>query len=224
MNDLGTLGGEMSGGYGINNAGQVVGWSQTSTGQHHAFLYSDGKMQDIGPLTTSNGSSAEARDINDNGLIVGYLSDNINERAVRWENGILYDLNVPSNHSIANSVSNTNYVAGSFYTMTNYQHGFLWLNGSTTDIGTLSNTDSTDALSVNDAGVVVGSSYKVGQPNTNVTAIIYQNGKIQDLNSLIPANSGWVLARAVSINNKGQILVGGSLNGQPHFAILTPTK
>ena len=69
MNDLGTLGGEMSGGYGINNAGQVVGWSQTSTGQHHAFLYSDGKMQDIGPLTTSNGSSAEARDINDNGLI-----------------------------------------------------------------------------------------------------------------------------------------------------------
>jgi probable HAF family extracellular repeat protein len=46
ISDLVTLGGFASVATGINNHGQVVGFS-TTTGEfpYHAFLYSDGKMQ-----------------------------------------------------------------------------------------------------------------------------------------------------------------------------------
>ena len=48
VTNLGTLGGEYSFGTGINNAGQVAGASATPT--LHAFLYTNGQMQDLGTL------------------------------------------------------------------------------------------------------------------------------------------------------------------------------
>ena len=50
MIDLGTLGGTYSYANGINNKGQIVGYSLTASGQDHAFLYSGGKMTDLGTL------------------------------------------------------------------------------------------------------------------------------------------------------------------------------
>ncbi len=55
MQDLGTLpgSGSASEAYGINTAGQVVGWSDTATSGDpipHAFLYSDGVMHDLNNL------------------------------------------------------------------------------------------------------------------------------------------------------------------------------
>jgi chitinase len=79
MIDLGTLGGSFSVGMAVNDAGQVVGWSTTSTGAMHAFLYSDGKMMDlndlIAPGTAPSYALGEADAINNEGQIVagGYL-------------------------------------------------------------------------------------------------------------------------------------------------------
>ena len=39
MTDLGTLGGTNSYAYGINNKGQIVGWSNTSSEEQHAVLW-----------------------------------------------------------------------------------------------------------------------------------------------------------------------------------------
>lgn len=43
-----------------------------------------------------------------------------------------------------------------------------------------------------------------------------------DLDSLIDSKSGWVLDVAYGINDKGQIVGYGSVNGQSHGFILTP--
>jgi probable HAF family extracellular repeat protein len=51
MIDLGTLpGGTHSWATGINNKGQIVGYSTIASGQTHAFLYSGGTMIDLGTL------------------------------------------------------------------------------------------------------------------------------------------------------------------------------
>ena len=52
VTDLGTLGGDRSSATGINDAGQVVGFSNVTPGAipSEAFLYSNGAMQGLGYL------------------------------------------------------------------------------------------------------------------------------------------------------------------------------
>jgi len=47
---LGTLGGVNAAVYALNNTNQLVGWSQIASGAHHAFLYTNGTMQDLNLL------------------------------------------------------------------------------------------------------------------------------------------------------------------------------
>jgi probable HAF family extracellular repeat protein len=58
---------------GINNAGEVVGTGYINSSTFHAFLYSGGKMKDIGP---SGAFQASAYAINTAGQIVGTYSLN----------------------------------------------------------------------------------------------------------------------------------------------------
>ena len=50
MINLGTLGGNYSHAQDINEKGQIVGISETLTGDRHAFLWQNGSMIDLGTL------------------------------------------------------------------------------------------------------------------------------------------------------------------------------
>ena len=72
MIDLGTLPGfQSSGAIGMNNNGQIVGYSQTASGAVHAFLYTDGEMKDLNELIDPSLALSlwDAEAINDNGQI-----------------------------------------------------------------------------------------------------------------------------------------------------------
>jgi len=54
-------------------------------------------------------------------------------------------------------------------------------------------------------------------------AFIYtSSGGLQDLNTLIPANSGWILQYGRAINDSGQIVGQGAFGGQRRAFLLTP--
>jgi probable HAF family extracellular repeat protein len=86
-------------------------------------------------------------------------------------------------------------------------------------LGTLPGGTESYAGGINDLGQIVGESTVPGGP---LHACIWQKGGLQDLNNLIPANSGWVLNHASSINKAGQITGFGTINGANHGFLLTP--
>lgn len=81
ITNLGTLGGNRTDAYGINDAGDVVGFSYTAYGEAHAFRSSNGKLTDLG---TMGGNYSRAWAINNSGKIVGegstFLGDIISRR------------------------------------------------------------------------------------------------------------------------------------------------
>ncbi len=88
VRDLGTLAPNnegQSGAKGINDAGYVVGGSDTRA-SHSAFLWVDGVMYDLGRLEGKIGAWAE--DINNHNQIVGYSTRGYpNDDAFIWEQG-----------------------------------------------------------------------------------------------------------------------------------------
>ena len=74
MEPLGTLGGGASEARGVNDTGQIVGWSHWSTSpdhanEPHAFLWSAGQMVDLGTL---GGPDSIASAISADGKVVGW--------------------------------------------------------------------------------------------------------------------------------------------------------
>jgi probable HAF family extracellular repeat protein len=91
ITDLGTLGGQFSDAFGINNINgdlmsvEIVGRSTTTAGFLHAFVWTaPGPMVDLG---TFGGNYAVAYEINNHGQIVGQSEDASRQRwAVVWTN------------------------------------------------------------------------------------------------------------------------------------------
>jgi probable HAF family extracellular repeat protein len=100
VHDLGTLGGRSSTAEAIT-VGRwpdaelattfIVGYSQTSSGASHAFVWNRGRMRDLGTLPGHVAS--EALDISAAGIIVGSSTDRAgNTRACMWIDGSVVDL------------------------------------------------------------------------------------------------------------------------------------
>ncbi len=204
VTNLGTLGGVWADAYGLNNKGQVVGSATTADGQHHAYVWQDGAMQDLG---TFGGQSSSAMDINDDGYAVGQASipNGINH-AFLWHNGTMTDLGVLGGptwgpeygSSWALSINNNGQVVGSSSTdsVDGASHAFLWENGVMHDLGTLGgNVSSAD--DINESGQVVGSAMVAGGASH---AFLWENGTMQDLGTL-----GGSESYALGINDRGQV-------------------
>lgn len=74
LEDLGTLGGANSVANQINEHGVIVGWSETTNAEQHAFVYSNNTLTDLNSLLPSGSGwlLQTANSINDAGQIVGY--------------------------------------------------------------------------------------------------------------------------------------------------------
>jgi probable HAF family extracellular repeat protein len=218
--DLGNLGVTGCAGTGINASAEVAGYCFLLTGRTEAFLWSKATgMQGLGSLQ-GGGSIAQA--INRFGQVVGYspTSANTTPYAFIWSKttGMKNLGTLPRGGvSYAFAINDLGQVAGGSDCGTGCHHAALWskTKGSMLDLGVLPGAKGSDAFGINNVGQVVG--------NSDGTFVWSPSTGMLDLNSLIPANSGWVLQSANAINDKGQIVGYGTLNGQsPEAFLLTP--
>jgi probable HAF family extracellular repeat protein len=98
--DLGTLGGANGYANSLNDQATVVGKADLPDQTHHAFLWKQGHMRDLPPLTGLPCSNAGS--VNNHDEAVGNSSDchGVELAAMLWKDGSTYDLNTlvaPSN-------------------------------------------------------------------------------------------------------------------------------
>jgi len=211
--DIGTLGGERTWVTDINDNGQVVGYSNTGTGQNerHAYLWENGVMTDLGTLCGDlclHGTDSGAMGINNDGIIVGFSNYAIMHKgkklmsahkAVIWKNGNIQQLDIPNSefyhYSQAYAVNNRMQVVyiseGKSYVKDLNKGSDFELHCSGLDRSKI-----TDAGAIlNQQWVTLGWTDNRTCPNPNIKNSIWKNaGPHNDVN-----NAGWVVGVATTI-------------------------
>ena len=202
---------------GINNRGEVVGYSFQGE-DYQAFLYSssDQSLTNVGSF---GGKINAACAINDSGQVTGYSQDgNGNLLAFIFSrNQAIASLGTldGSSTSEAFGINSNGAMVGDSQSGTQNHRPVLFSNGSVQDLGVGGSNDP-DALetayAINDAGQIVG---RHSAGNNAFHAFVFVNGNTTDLSTLGGANG-----EALAVNKKGQV-VGDSdtTEGPPHAFI-----
>lgn len=225
--DPGTAGTSRSYAFAINDSGWLVGQVYQNFCEC-AALWHDGTLTNLGSLANAHSAAAG---VNNAGAVVGGTETTVKDslgntidHAFEWtQNGGMVDLTPGSaDNSSASAINQTGIIVGegNYSYVTATSDAVLWQNGSMTSLGTLGGARA-DAAAINNlsAPQVVGTSDIVGGGQH---AFLWQDGTMTDLNSLIPSTTGWVLTGATGINDNGQIVGVGAINGQMHAYLLTP--
>ena len=226
MQDLGTLGGSSALALGINNRGEVVGFSTlASGGPTHGFIWTaQAGMQDVG---TFNGTNTRLRTI-DNAGTTGAGSGNVasggHAHPVLWHPTTGFqDLGTLGGEpGYAARVNDRGQVVGFSATADVCCHAFRWTQATgMVDLGALSGSDgNSEAIDLSDGEQVVGSTTTQADPN-NLHAFIWTpSGGMQQLPQF---SSSEMDSEADGVNEAG-LLVGNAdtPDGHSHALLWTP--
>jgi probable HAF family extracellular repeat protein len=224
LTDLGgTITNELGVGNAIDPAGRVAGGQRlaSSEGSPVAEIYgTDGTATYLGnPPDSLNAATG----INAVDQVVG-------SPAFVWKAGTLTMLpslaGAPAGDAAATAINISGQIVGSAGVAgtSGGLHAALWSGGTITDLGTVNAIAYNQANAINAAGQIVGTADPRCQPCVNPVAWLREpGGALTDLNTLIPAGSGWTLEQANGINDRGQIVGAGLRNGALHAYVLTPS-
>jgi probable HAF family extracellular repeat protein len=217
---------------GINDNGSIAG-TVNSTGRAAVSDASGLSLTDLGTL---GGTHSAATAINNVSQITGSASlpGDSAIHAFLWNPPegrppgppTMQDLGtLGGTNSQGLAINSGGYVAGtSDISGGGATHAFLFNHIVMQDLGTLSGYANSYAYGVNSPGQVVGAAANLqGSTIIGESAFVYRDGRMIDLNTLIPASAPWFLSKATAINDAGQIVGTGVFNGQPLAGfLLTP--
>jgi probable HAF family extracellular repeat protein len=207
LRNIGTLGGPLSMGRGINAIGDVVGWALVPPeGPHHAFLYKNGVMEDL--LGGPKESMSSAEDINDAGQVTGTIRLSLNHpnQAFLYESGTVRYLGGEHLWTSAMAINAGGWVTGQTGSL-----AFLYDGQQMHSLGALKGRSSSAGWGINSQGWVVGSSTGPPFGLANLHAFVHDGIHMTDLNDLLEAGvAEWVIHEAYDINSAGQIVAVAS--------------
>jgi probable HAF family extracellular repeat protein len=237
LTDLGTLGGDDSFGFWINNRDQIAGVAEDgtvdpSTGffNQRAALWQDGTITDLG---TFGGPQSFAFAINNRGQVAGAANTAVPDafslftiffptdketHAFLWDDGILHDLGTLGGpDAMGLYINNRGEVAGISFADyivrsnlgTPAVHGFVWSYGKMLDLGTFGG-DYSNVTFFNDKGQAVGYANLLGDVASH--AFLWDTKELRDLGTL-----GGSSSLAYWVSNAGQVVGQANLKGDVQF-------
>jgi len=191
----------------FNDGGQIVGYLDPGGG-YRAYLYEDGQVLLL-PIP-AEATKSRAYAINSAELIAGRWG-NVNtgsaHTALLWQDGVAVDPQLPLGpYSVALDVNESGQVVG-WMGGTHDSHAFIWDDGVVTDLGVIPGGDSSQALGINNTGLVVGrgSIPKEGFTFGVSRGFVLDNGSM----TVIEPLDGFLTTQAVDVNDSG-VVVGWS--------------
>jgi probable HAF family extracellular repeat protein len=227
MSALPTVGGINGQASAINNSGQVAGYAENGTADatcppgtenfmvDQPVMWTNGNAQPLPTVGTD--TDGVAFGINNQGQAVGYSGTCIAvNHAVLWEYNTatpLPDLGNP--YAVAFAINGHNQIVGQAVNSEGTALAAIWEDNTVKSLGGLLPGDvATQATSINNRGQVVGGSFNSKSEWSH--GLLWENGKMINLNTVFPASSNLYVIYASNINESGQIAGMAVLTAGPH--------
>ncbi|HEX7314291.1 MAG TPA: Calx-beta domain-containing protein [Pyrinomonadaceae bacterium] len=200
VTDLGTLGGEASRAYGLDECGRVVGESQAAAGasaQFRPFRWKDGVMTDLGTL---GGQSGTAYALNQGETVIGsaLTAGSLPHPFVRPAAGPMQDIGTLGGFSAeAQDVNASGLVVGQSEDGGLQDRAFVWQSGVGMQALTAPWGTPIRAFGINDAGQIAGSA---NLSTSGTHAFVTVGGVAIDLGTL-----GGAVSVATEVSETGEV-------------------
>lgn len=201
ITDLGSLGGLLTEPFGINDGGQIVGYSQSPDGSVCAFLWQSGKMTELSTLKGDQSSTAYG--INNKGQAVGVsYRDGGATHAVMWNHGSAVDLGLLGNDDlhtglvkaindngqmVVNCVTIPNHSPFAMFDIGHQQSRVLLCTSAGIKSGRLLGRNIVGAIAINNSGAVVGQQIDPAGPCHCPQGFLWKEGVTTHLGAFQPS-------------------------------------
>lgn len=203
----------------VDERGHIAGQAHTS--QFHLAATSWSPSLGYAQFPFLGGVIAAALDRNGWGDLVGWSGltpTTNNSHPVLWRNGVALDLGPLPGHSEALAGAIDVYGAAVGVSGPVFQErAALWTPiGGALDLGDLGFAPRSRARDINNHGEIVGWSWRAD----GRVGVAWFDGEIHDLNACIDPSTGWRVADAYGINERGDICGTGQIGSGPSSAVL----
>jgi probable HAF family extracellular repeat protein len=228
MQDLGTLGGPDAWAVFVNEHSQVAGYSYTNSAPNSAtgvptvnpFLWTaEGGIVDLGTL---GGAYGVPVGLNNRGQVIGISglasdpaacltgTDPENCHPFFWDGEKLIDLNtstIGGNPVSADAITDAGDILGAECFPNGACSAYIRSNGVAMALGALPGDCVSEAFVMNSRGLIAGGSLNCN--SGTIRAVLWEDGRVFDLNALISGSSDLLLVEANAINDRGEIAGNG---------------